>query len=170
MKIEKSQYGYWLTRDGKSHYVPFGDPLADKIKAALKGKRRLILDIPENRVVQGGFYQKSVYYRDEEGRICIPPDPKMVPKGFEAKVVKNEREANALNRELTAQLSRQFEGDQMTEFMDAAQGDPRKHLLQLNPISNFERDMVCRMIEVLDQEERDRNRVSVDHHFAWQGT
>jgi hypothetical protein len=134
---------------------------------------KLKSEIESTDVVQGGYYQRTVYYRDEENKICIPPDPSMVPEGRERFEVKNLTEAKALQREITSDIRRQFEGDhEVTEYLDEAQGNPREHLLRVlsNPKSNYERDMVGYMLEVLDKEARNREEVKAESTLHWLGT
>lgn len=133
---------------------------------------KLQKEIESTDVLRGGYYQRTVYYRDEEGKVCIPPDPSMVPEGRERLEVKNLTEAKALQREMTTELRRQFEEDHATEYLDQAQGNPREQLLRVlaDPKSNYERDMVGYMLEVLDKEEKDRREVDAETTLRWMGT
>lgn len=168
MKIKKSRYGYWVQDGARSRYIDFKDSRAEIIA---KG---LTLDkLSSTDVVKGGYYAKTVYYRDEEGKICIPPDPSMVPKGREAITVKNLKEAQALQKEMTEETRRQFSGDaDATRYFDEAQGEPMRHLEEIykNPRSNFERDMVSLMIEDLNREARDRENIQAETTLHWLGT
>lgn len=151
---------------------------APKHRVTIALRNSLTLDklrheIESTDVIKGGYYQKTVYYRDEENRICIPPDPAMVPKGRESLVIKNISEAQALQREMTAQEQERFSGDaEATRYLDEAQGGPMEVLKEIyrNPKSNFERDMVSLMLEDLNREARDRENIEAETTLHWLGT
>lgn len=149
-------------------------PPKHRVTLALKQSLTLDkLEIESTDVLKGGYYQKTVYYRDEEGKICIPPDPAMAPKGVELLTVKSIREATRLQKEMTEQEREKFSGDaQATRYFDEAQGEPMRHLEEIykNPKSNFERDMVSLMIDDLRQEERDRENIQAETTLHWLGT
>jgi hypothetical protein len=117
--------------------------------------------------------KKTVYYRDEEGHVCIPPDPSMVPPGYTPLVVDNIRQAEALGHEVAQEQLEKFkDSGEFTERLEEMAGNPRQQLIsaQLTARTNKERDFIREMVKELDKEAAKRENVRSEAHFHFMGT
>ncbi len=114
--------------------------------------------------------KKAVYYRDEGGTICIPPDPGMVPAGYTAITVESIREAEKLSKEVAADYYNRFQDHgAFTTSMEDALGDPRRRLLDRMGVtgSNLERDVIRELVKDMDKEASARQNIRSDAHFKF---
>lgn len=108
----------------------------------------------------------TVYYRDESGKICLPPHPDMVPKGYDRLEAKGPSGQDRLTREMESDLRSQMREDGVTSFIEESEGNPSDYLRKMHYKSPLERELVGEMLKSLDREEEDRKRVSTSVTFA----
>ena len=172
MKVEKSQYGYWVEfKPGRSRFFEFGTDVAQRIE---KG---LISDsiVKTRRAFAAGTHEPVVYYRDDNG-INIPPSPDAVPPGVERLEIRTLRDADKLCREMSLELKQKFAYD-CTDVLDDMQRDangntPRDVILHENnhPKTDYGREVTRQMLAVLDHEERERKKVNAEVRFVWRNS
>jgi len=138
-----------------------------KHPATLAAKNRLTLDYireAKNNKTRGGR-GVTVYYRDESGKICLPPSPDLAPKGYVIHEASGPIAQDKLCREMERDLRADYGNDYMTAYMDSEQGNPRDVLARTHAMSNLERDLIGAMLEDLDKEESKRQRVNCNTYF-----
>jgi hypothetical protein len=114
---------------------------------------------------------KTVVYRDAEGKINIPPDPKMIPSGCERIEIKSLADADRVTRELQTELAEKWSYDS-TEDMDRMLADrngntPIEWLRKYGAKTAKGREIVNIMIEELEREASNRNEVRTNTFFRW---
>jgi len=173
MKVEFCDDGScWAEiRPGRSRWFPKNHEVTKAAKAGL------ILDslVKTKRAFAAGTHEPVVYYIDNEGKINLPPDAQ-VPKGFERREIRNLREADNLTREMTREMKERFAFD-ATPMLDELHRDangnlPRDLIVKEmnNPKSDYGREVCRGLLEVLDREAEDRQKVQADVHFAWRNS
>jgi hypothetical protein len=170
MKIEFCEDGScWIEiKAGRLKWFPKNH---DATKAARQG---LILDglHKTQRAFTAGSHEPVVYYRDEEGKINLPPNAE-VPQGYERREIRNLREADALCREMSQELRDRFAYDATGDLDDMARDQnglsPRDLVLRenMNPLSDYGREVTAQMLKELDREEADRKNVAANVFFHW---
>lgn len=169
MKIEKSDYGYWVyPKDGRCRFISFDSPSGIRISQGL------VLDSvgKSKRAFATGTHEKMVFFRNAEGKVGIPPDPNMIPIGCQKFEVKSLAEADALSREMTNDLKRQFADDAATDYFEDAQRDengntPREVISRYATSTEYEREVRVEMLKHLDKLADDRNKVDTNVFFDW---
>jgi hypothetical protein len=160
--IEKSDHGYWVRFGNRLRFVPAtAEELARLDLVSLEKTKRSF---------KRGTHEKSYYYRDEEGNICIPPDPKEVPAGVRLEEIDSLASADRVSKEMAEQHRRRFQGSaEFTEALEKQLGSPRQHLVDRlqNAMSNYERDLCREMIAELDNGKHDLSQVQSDAYFHW---
>lgn len=107
----------------------------------------------------------TVYYRDETGKVCLPPSPDMVPKGYDRLEAHGTRGQDLLAKELERDAKAQFGEDHFTAFMDERQDNPRDFLARTHCMSSYEREFIGAALKAMDEAEADRRRIGVTAHF-----
>lgn len=171
MKIEFCEDGScWIEiKAGRSKWFPKNH---DATKAARQG---LILDglHKTQRAFTQGNHEPVVYYRDEEGKINLPPNPDMLPPGVERMEIRSLSEADALCREMSTELRSRFDYDSTADLDDMARDScgrtPRQVVQEENnrPLTDYGREVTSAMLEQLDREEADRRDVKANVFFRW---
>lgn len=170
MKIEITDDGCWIEiKAGRSRWFPKGS------RAYEAARQGLILDGLQKtqRAFAAGTHEPVVYYRDEENRICIPPDPNIIPPGMERIEIKSLREADSLCREMTQEMRNRFSYDATPALDDMSRDKsgrtPREVVLaeNNNPLTDYGREVTGAMLEALDREERDRKNINANVFFRW---
>lgn len=165
--IEKSEYGFWVKRDCGARGVR-----QTFIRASQQEMHEFDLLQMEKtkRAFKNGTHEKAYYYRDEQGTICIPPDPALVPEGYQLETIDTLASADRVSKEMAAQHYERYQDNgAFTEMMEHNMGGPRKALIERmqNPKSNYERDMVREMIKALDSNSMDLTRIDSNAFFRW---
>lgn len=124
------------------------------------------------RAFAAGTHEHMIFYRDAEGKVGIPPDPNMIPAGCQKFEVKSLAEADALSREMTNDLKRQFADDAATDYFEDAQRDengntPREVISRYATSTEYEREVRVEMLKHLDKLADDRNKVDTNVFFDW---
>jgi len=159
-EITKSDYGFWVKFGARSRFVP-----ASKEEMA---EFDLLQLEKTKRAFKRGSHEKSYFYRDSEGTICIPHDPSDVPIGTRLEEISDLASADRLSKEMAEQHYRKFQDSgQFTEMMEQNLGSPRRALIERlqNPKSNYERDMVRHMLSELDSDKHDTSRIESEAQF-----
>lgn len=161
IKIERSTYGVWVKRGNRSRFILCSDPEMAAINLEALERTR--------RSFARGTHEPVWYYRDDSGRVCIPPDKEAIPPGVARLSINNLRDADRLTKEVRDDLQAKFAGDSFTEEMEANLGSPRKALLDRMAVthSNFERDTIRLLIKDMDNEENKRQSMEAHAHFHW---
>lgn len=141
-------------------------------KAARDG---LILDglHKTQRAFAAGTHEPVVYFRDEDGKINLPPDPSILPPGVERMEIRSLAEADNLTREMTAELRERWSYDATEDLDNMARdvnGNTPRDLVEkehLSPLTDYGREVTGKMLEELDREARDRKSVSANVFFQW---
>ncbi len=163
--IEKSDTGYWVRFGNRLRFVPATQEELSQMDLLALEKTK--------RAFKRGSHEKSFFYRDEEGVICIPHDPSDVPKGTRLEEIDNLASADRISKEMSEQHYRKFQDDgAFTEMMEQNLGGPRKALIDRlnNPKSNYERDMIRGMLSELDNSRHDLTRIESETHFHWRNS
>lgn len=124
-----------------------------------------------------GTHEPFTYYRDRDGKVGVPPEPGLEPPdNVTVHTANTLHEADRLCREMQEQMYDDFQDDgvataafdQMTGVGD---GRPYSRDDLVHAMSHGrgrkERDVARLMLEDLDKEERDRQRVTTSAHFHW---
>lgn len=168
--IEISDFGYWLSWRNRKRFVPCSKKELEEIKASLAVDISTEALEKTKRSFKQGSHEKSFYYRDEDGTICIPADPKDVPAGVRLEEIDNLAAADRVAKEMSEQHYRRFQDHgEFTKALESQLGSPRQHLIERlqNPKSNYERDMVRSMLKELDSGAHDLSRIQSDSYFHW---
>lgn len=117
-------------------------------------------------------HTKRVVYRDKDGKYGIPPDPNMIPEGCDRIEINSLAEEDKIAAEMRRDIEKDFANDrEMTANLDRAFADengrtPREILASSGAYrTDFGREMCHAMLEALDTEERNRERVNVNFFF-----
>ena len=116
--------------------------------------------------------QKTVYYRDAEGKVCIPPDPNMIPAGYTAIKIESVREAEALQREVGEDYRQRWsDHGEFTQMMEQSLDNPRRQLIDRMQVtkSNLERDTIRELVKDMDNTQSQRENVRSEARFEWLG-
>jgi len=118
------------------------------------------------RTEKKGHIEPVTYYRDEDGNIGVPPEPGMIPEGCIALQATSLGELDKLASEMTAQQRETWRDNGFTEQMEEMLGRPRKELVsEMANASPYGREIIRGLLEHLDKEEADRDRVSANVYF-----
>lgn len=163
MRIEKSDHGFWVyPKEGRGKFIPFGSPTADRINAGLSldtlDKRR--------RTEKNGCIEPVIYFRDEDGKIGVPPDPSMIPEGAVVLTATSLGELDKLSSEMQRELHASWKDNGFTAEMEEMMGLPRKQLVgEMANASPYGREVIRGLISALDKEESDRDRIQANTFF-----
>lgn len=163
VKVTKSDYGYWVTRNGRSRFVlATAEEMAVLNLEALERTRRAFAE---------GTHEPVVFYRDHEGVICLPPTPDSpIPTGCQREYVNTLAGADKLCAEVRADLESKYrDHGAFTEMMEENLGNPRKQLIDRMAVthSNLERDTIRLLLKDMDKQEAQRESMRVDARFGW---
>ena len=168
--IEISDFGYWIKWRNRNRFIPCSKQELAELKASIA------LDISSDaiektkRAFKQGSHEKSYYYRETDGTICIPTDLTEVPAGVNLEEIDNLATADRIAKEMSEQHYRRFQDHgEFTRALEQQLGNPRQHLVERlqNPKSNYERDMVRSMLEELDSGKHDLSRLQSESYFHW---
>lgn len=168
-EIELCDSGYWLCYRLRRRLV-----LCSRKESLAKQKELKALEIIRSMEATRILAQnsvKTVYYRDEDGKICLPPNG-VVPAGYDREEIKSISEADRLCREMSRELKEKFDYD-CTDYLDHIQRDKNGNLPRDVIVSEMQRagaygkEVAEHMLKVLDQEERDRKSVNTNVFFRW---
>lgn len=165
--IEKSDYGFWVKRDCgargiRQYFIPATQEELSNFDLIQLEKTK--------RAFKQGTHEKAYYYRDENGTICIPPDPALVPKGYNLETIDSLAAADRVSKEMAAQHYERYQDNgAFTEMMEQNLGGPRQRVIDRmqNPKSNYERDLCREMIKALDSGSLDLTRIDSSAFFRW---
>src|SRR6266487_3533530 len=160
--IEKSDTGYWVRFGNRLRFVSATPEELSQLDLLSLEKTK--------RAFKRGSHEKSFFYREPDGTICIPHDPSDVPIGTRLEEISDLASADRLSKEMAGQHYRKFQDDgAFTEMMEQNLGGPRKALVDRlqNPKSNYERDLVRHMLSELDNSRHDLSRIESESHFHW---
>jgi hypothetical protein len=116
--IEKSDYGFWVKRGNRSRWVPATPEEMAEFDLAQIEKTK--------RAFKQGTHEKSYYYRDESGTICIPSDPSCAPQGTRLEEIDSLASADRISKEMSEQHYRKFQDNgAFTEMLESSLGSPR---------------------------------------------
>lgn len=159
MTIEWNDDGScWIKFDnGRSRYAYKGSELLARVKEGLSPQVR-----ERGRDV-------TVYYRNPDGTLGVPAEEQFIPAGCERLEARTLSEQDELGRALAAQEHRKWEGSaEANAVMEEAFDNPRQRLIDKLSTGqvkgNLEREVIRLIIDDLDKEERDRNRISTEFH------
>ena len=160
--------GFWIyLRAGRARFVPAGSSTAQAIRngQAIENLERSRRNFAE------GTHEPLVYFRNASGKIAIPPDPTILPPGVERLEANSLRAIDSVMRELNLDHLRDFEDTgEFQAGLEEMAGSPRQYLVdRLNSgdsMSNIQRDTMRLMISELDDEQRNRGRITSEtrHH------
>ena len=148
-------------------FVPAGSSTAQAIRngQAIENLERSRRNFAE------GTHEPLVYFRDASGKIAIPPDPTILPPGVERLEANSLRAIDSVMSELNLDHLRDFEDTgEFQAGLEEMAGSPRQYLVdRLNSgdsMSNIQRDTMRLMISELDDEQRNRGRITSEtrHH------
>lgn len=165
--VERSTHGYWIKYDAGARGIRQRFVLATPAELA---EMDLIHLERTKRAFAQGTHEKSYYYRDENGTICIPPDPSLVPKHYHLEEINSLAQADKISKEMAQQHYERYQDNgAFTDMMERVLGNPRKHLIDRmqNPKSNYERDLCREMIKALDDGSLDLTRIESSAYFRW---
>lgn len=160
--------GFWVyARTGRGRFYAKNSSVAQSI---LSGQNLTKLHDAQVRLA-AGTHEAVAYFRDENGRIGIPPTPNSpIPADcirFEARTLK---EIDSLSAEMTRESLRDWESSQeFTDGLNDALGDPHgdlKHRLMTSR-SDKEKDVIRLMLADSDREDRNRANVSANTIFRF---
>jgi hypothetical protein len=167
MQVEINEDGStWVEiRAGRKRY--FGPKHA--VSIAVRGNS-LKLDELINPIDRD--HTKRVVYRDADGKYGVPPDPNVIPEGCERIEINSLAEEDRIAGEMRRDIERDFADDrEMTRQLDRAFADkngktPREIIASSGAYkTDFGREMCHAMLESLDAEERNREKVNVNFFF-----
>lgn len=160
--------GYWLyPRASRARFVTADSSTAQAIRngQAIENLERSRRNFAE------GTHEPLVYFRNASGKIAIPPDPTILPPGVERLEANSLRAIDSVMSELNLDHLRDFEDTgEFQAGLEEMAGSPRQYLVdRLNSgdsMSNIQRDTMRLMISELDDEQRNRGRITSEtrHH------
>lgn len=169
MKVEPTAEGnFWIyPRHGRGRFILAGSSTA---RAITEG-HSISLTIAAGERMAAGTHEPLVYFRNEQGKIGIPPDPSMIPTGFERLEARTLADVDRMMAEMSRESLADFTDEEgaFQEGLDAIIGNPRQHLVsQLGrSISNKERDVIHVMLKELDHEQAQRQKITTDvRHYG----
>lgn len=169
MRVEPTDSGnFWLyPRYGRGRLILAGSSTA---KAITEG-REISMAVAAGDRMAAGTHEPLVYFRDESGKIGIPPDPSMIPAGMERLEARTLADVDRMMAEMSRESLADFTDEEgaFQEGLDYIIGNPRRHLVQQlgRSISNRERDFIHEAIKDLDYEQGQRQKITTEtrHHL-----
>lgn len=115
---------------------------------------------------KAGSHEPITYYVDRDGRIGVPPDPRLPPPdNVTVHYANTLAEVDRLSRTMQRQMYEEFQdGGVATAAFDKMVGFNRDEMLR-GAKTNKGREMVREMLRDLEKEERDRQRISTEAYF-----
>jgi hypothetical protein len=169
MKITATDNGgFWCEfKPGRSRFFAAGSDMALKIQA---GQAIEKLDA-SRRAFAAGTHEPVVYFRNQDGKIGVPPDPTMIPAGCVRYEANNLADVDRISAEMDADHYQGFQDDgAFTRGLDDFLGEPRKYLvdrLMEGALSNKHRDVIHEMIKDADFEAAQRQKITTRTAFHW---
>jgi hypothetical protein len=158
--------GFWVKfREGRSRFFAAGSDMALKLQAGQAFEK-----IEESRrAFAAGTHEPVVYFRNEDGKIGVPPDPSMIPAGCVRYEANNLAEIDRISAEMDRDHYNDFQDDgRFTAGMDDWLGGPRQYLvdrLQQGNLTNKHRDVIHAMIRDADYEAGQRQKITTRTAF-----
>lgn len=165
-----SDYGYWIEWRNRKRFVGCSKKELEILKLELNAEESAERMARTRRAFKQGTHEKSYYYRDADGTICIPPDPSLAPAGVALEEIDSLKTADRLSKEMSEQHLQRFQDNGMfTETLQQMFGDPRKALVERmqNPKSDYERDLIRIMLNELDSSRHDLSRIESNSYFHY---
>jgi hypothetical protein len=158
---EVTDSGVWVRRNNRLRFVMCSPEELTSLKLDSLDKTR--------RAFAEGTHEPVTYYRDAEGKVCIPPTADTDTGGFERLQINTLADADRICREVQQDYYERFSNETFTEDMDKNLGDPRGVLNSRLSVSrsNLERDTIRGLLKELDKEEDKRRSVYTEAHFRW---
>jgi len=120
---------------------------------------------------KAGTHEPVTYYVDREGKIGVPPEPGMQPPdNVTVHTADNLREIDRLSAKMQDQMYREFQDDGVaTEYFDQVTGWDRSQMLDAmqHGRGRKEREIARLMLEDVDQEAANRQKISTRAMFHW---
>ncbi len=118
-----------------------------------------------------GTHEPVTYYIDDKGKIGVPPEPGLEPPdNVTVHTFNTLAEADRLAAKMQQQMYEDFQDDGVaTEYFDRVTGFSRDEMLQAmaEGRGRKEREIARLMLEDIDQEARDRQRISTSAFFHY---
>ena len=164
MKITKSDHGFWVEyKTGRSRFIVATEQEMQEFDLALLEKKK--------RAFKAGTIDPVQYYRDDSGRIGIPAEPGLLPEGVRPDQVFQATslpELDRLSKEMSDDYRKEWQDNgAFTEMMEEQMGSPRSRLVSqmMNPKTEKEREVIRILLQELDKESADRQRVTSNFMF-----